>query len=79
MPKGRGFRDRFLEATLTSALVSSRAINRGIRLTSGTVVNSLHIISFCNILRTSHRMVINVLNSRIGTKISARAPLTTLQ
>jgi hypothetical protein len=83
MLKGRGFRDRYMEATLASTLVFSRAISRvisrGIRLTNGTVVNSLHVISFCNVLRTSRRMAINALNSRVGIRISARAPPTTLQ
>jgi hypothetical protein len=83
MPKGKGFRDRYLEATLASALVSSRAISRvisrGIHLTNGTVVKFLHVISFYNILCTSRRMAINVLNSKMGTRINARAPPTTPQ
>jgi hypothetical protein len=79
MPKGRGFRDKYLEITLTSALVSNKAISRGIRLTNGIVVNFLHVINFCNVLLISRRMVITVLCSRMGTRISVRVPLTTLQ
>jgi hypothetical protein len=83
MPKERGFRNRYLEATLASALVSSRAISRvisrGIRLTNGIMVNFLHVISFCNILLISRRMAINALSSRMGTRISVRVPLTTHQ
>jgi hypothetical protein len=79
MPKGRGFRDKYLETTLASALVSNKAISRGIRLTNGIVVNFLHVISFCNVLLISHRMAITALRSRMGTKISVRIPPTTLQ
>jgi hypothetical protein len=53
MPKGRGFRDRYLEATLASALVFNKAIRRGIHLTNGIMVNFLHVISFCNVLLIS--------------------------
>jgi hypothetical protein len=79
MPKGRGFRDRYLEVTLASALVFNKAISKGIRLTNGIVVNFLHVISFCNILLISCRMAINALRSRMGTRISVRVPLTTPQ
>jgi hypothetical protein len=79
MPKGRGFRDRYLEATLISALVFNKAISRGIRLTNEIMVNFLHVISFSNILLISCRMAINTLRSRMGTRISVRVPLTTPQ
>jgi hypothetical protein len=77
--KGRGFRDKYLETTLTSALVSNKAISRGIRLTNGIVVNFLHVISSCNVLLISLRTTITALLSRIGTRVSVRVPLTTLQ
>jgi hypothetical protein len=77
MPKGRGFRDRYLEAALASALVFNKAISRGIHLTNGIVVNFLHVISFCNVLLISRRMAINALRSRVGTRISVRVPPTT--
>jgi hypothetical protein len=77
MTKGRGFRDRYIEATLVSALVFNKAISRGIRLTNGIVVNFLHIINFCSVLLISHRMVVNALSSRMGTRINVRVPLTT--
>jgi hypothetical protein len=77
MPKGRGFRDRYLEATLASALVLNKAISRGIRLTNGIVVNFLHVISFYNVLLISRRMAINALSNRMGTRISVRVPPTT--
>jgi hypothetical protein len=79
MLKGRGFRDKYLEATLASALVFNKAISRGIRLTNGIVVNFLHVISFCNVLLISRRMAINALSSRMGTRISVRVPPTTPQ
>jgi hypothetical protein len=79
MPKERGFRDKYLETTLANALVSNKVISRGIHLTNGIVVNFLHVISFCNVLLISRRMAITVLRSRMGTRISARVPLTTLQ
>jgi hypothetical protein len=79
MPKGRDFRDRYLEATLASALVFNKAISTGIPLTNGIVVNFLHVISFCNILLISRRMAINALSSRMGTRISVRVPPTTPQ
>jgi hypothetical protein len=79
MLKGRGFRDKYLETELASALVFNKAISRGIRLTNGIVVNFLHVISFCNILLISRRMAITALRSRMGTRISVRIPLTTLQ
>jgi hypothetical protein len=79
MPKGRGFRDRYLEATLASALIFNKAIRRGIRLTNGIMVNFLHVINFCNVLLISRRMAINALSSRMGTIISVRVPLTTPQ
>jgi hypothetical protein len=79
MPKERGFRDRYLEATLASALVFNKAINRGIHLTNGIMVNFLHVISFCNVLLISRRMAINALSSRMGTIISVRVPPTTPQ
>jgi hypothetical protein len=79
MPKGRGFRDRYLEATLASAMVFNKAIRRGIRLTNGIVVNFLHVISFCNVVLISRRTAINALRNRMGTRISVRVPLTTPQ
>jgi hypothetical protein len=79
MLKGRGFRDKYLETTFASALVSNKAIRRGIRLTNGIVVNFLHVISFCNVLLISRRMAITALRNRMGTRISVRVPLTTLQ
>jgi hypothetical protein len=79
MPKGRGFRDRYLETTLASALVFNKAISRGIFLTNRIVVNFLHVINFCNVLLISRRMAINALSSRMGTRISVRVPPTTLQ
>jgi hypothetical protein len=79
MPKERGFRDKYLEATLASALVFNKAISRGIRLTNGIVVNFLHIINFCHVLLISRRMAINALRSRMGTSVSIRVPPTTLQ
>jgi hypothetical protein len=79
MPRGRGFRDRYLEATLASALVFNKAISRGIRLTNGIMVNFLHVISFCNVLLISRRMAINALSSRMVTRISVRIPPTTPQ
>jgi hypothetical protein len=79
MPKGRGFRDKYLETTLASALVFNKAINRGTRLTNGIMVNFLHVISFCNVLLISRRTAITALRSRMGTRISVRVPLTTLQ
>jgi hypothetical protein len=77
MPKGRGFRDRYLEATLASALVFNKAISRDIRLTNGIMVNFLHVISFYNVLLINRRMAINALSSRMGTRISVRVPPTT--
>jgi hypothetical protein len=79
MPKGRGFRDRYLETTLASALVFNKAISRGIYLTNRIVVNFLQVISSCNVLLISCRMVINALNSRMGTRVSVRVPPTTPQ
>jgi hypothetical protein len=93
MPKGRGFRDRYLGATPASTLVFnkeswstsssaqvfSRAISRGIRLTNGIVVNFLHVISFYNVLLISRRMATNALSSKMGTRISVRVPPTTPQ
>jgi hypothetical protein len=76
MPKGRDFRDRYLETTLTNALVINKVINRGIRPTNGIVVNFLHVISFCNVLLISRRMTINALSSRMGTRINNRVPPT---
>jgi hypothetical protein len=79
MIKGRGFRDKYRETTLASALVFNKAIRRGIRLTNGIMVNFLHVINFCNVLLISRRMAITALRSRMGTRISVRVPLTTLQ
>jgi hypothetical protein len=79
MPKERGFRDRYLEATLASALVFNKAIYRGIRLTNGIVVNFLYVISFCNVLLISRRMAINTLSSIMGTRINVKVPPTTPQ
>jgi hypothetical protein len=79
IPKGRGFKDRYLETTLASALVFNKAISRGIRLTNGIVVKFLHVISFCNVLLISRRMAITALRSRMGTRISVRVPPTTHQ
>jgi hypothetical protein len=79
MLKGRGSREKYLETTLASVLVSNKAINRGIHLTNGVVVNFLHVISFCNVLLISRRMAITTLHSKMGTKISVRIPPTTLQ
>jgi hypothetical protein len=79
MPKGRGFRDRYLETTLASTLVFNKAISRGIRLTNGIVVNFLHVISSCNVVLISRRMAINALRNRMGTRVSVRVPPTTPQ
>jgi hypothetical protein len=43
------------------------------------MVNFLHVISFCNVLIISRRTAITALLSRMGTRISVRVPLTTLQ
>jgi hypothetical protein len=79
MPKGRDFRDRYLETTLTNALVINKVISRGIRPTNGIMVNFLHVISFYNVLLINRRMAINALSSRMGTRINDRVPPTTPQ
>jgi hypothetical protein len=79
MLKERDFRDRCLGITLVNVLVISKVFSRGIRPTNGIVVNFLHVISFYNVLLISRRMAINALNSRMGTRISDRVPLTTPQ
>jgi hypothetical protein len=79
MLKGRDFRDRYLETTLANALVFNKVISRCILPTNGIVVNFLSVISFCNVLLISHRMAINTLSSRMGTRINDRVPPTTPQ
>jgi hypothetical protein len=78
MPRGKGFRDMSLVATLVSVLVSSKVINRGLPLVSGIVVRSLSIISFHNIPHSSHRMATNALRNRVGIRLSVRTLPTIL-
>jgi hypothetical protein len=73
MPRGKGFRDRPLVATLVHVLVFSRVINRGLLLVSGIMVRSLSAVSSRNVPRSSRRMATNVLRSRVEIKHSVRA------
>jgi hypothetical protein len=73
MLRGKGLRDRPPVATLVHVLVFSRVINRGLLLVSGIVVRSLSVVSSHNVPRSSHRMAINVLCSRVGIKHNVKA------
>jgi hypothetical protein len=78
MPRGKGFRDRPLVATLVRILVSSKVINRGLLLVNGIVVRSLSTISSRNVPYSSRRMATNALCSRVGIRLSVRALPTIL-